>query len=312
MLRTNEAPDEGIPLLSPEAAWITLAILRENPPPREQQLPGALITPPQIAWKTGTSFAFRDAWAIGVSGQYVLAVWVGNFDGEGNNAFVGRSAAGPLLFDLFSTIDEMRGGLGKATLTRRGLNLTRIEMCADTGDLPGRYCPRTIPNWFIPGVSPIKVSTVHRAIPIDNRTGKRACYYDAKKSHYEIYEFWPSDLLQIFRQAGIVRRVPPPYLQACSLEQQGISGASPKITSPSRLITYTLRADRLSRERIPFKAVSDSDVKTLYWLIDNRLMGEVDAEKTYFWPAAAGDFTVTVLDDHGRADTLKMRVRLVE
>ncbi|MEJ2612621.1 MAG: penicillin-binding protein 1C, partial [Candidatus Thiodiazotropha sp.] len=130
--------------------------------------------------------------------------------------------------------------------------------------------------------------------------------------HYEIYEFWPSDLLQIFRQAGIVRRVPPPYQQACSLEQQCIGGTSPRITSPSRLITYTLRADRLSSERIPFKAVSDSDVKTLYWLIDNQLMGQVDAAKTYFWPAAAGNFTVTVLDDHGRADALEMRVRLVE
>ncbi len=312
MLRTDEAPDKGVPMLSPEAAWITLAMLRENPPPRHQQLPGALIETPEIAWKTGTSFAFRDAWAVGVSGQYVLAVWVGNFDGEGNSAFVGRSAAGPLLFDLFSAIDKLRGGLGKATASRRGLNISQIAMCADTGDLPGRYCPRTTPGWFIPGVSPIKVSTVHRAIPIDNQTGKRACYYDAKKNHYEIYEFWSSDLLKIFRQAGIVRRVPPPYQQACSLEQQGIGGTSPRITSPSRLITYTLRADRLSSERIPFKAVSDSDVKSLYWLIDNQLMGQVDAGKTYFWPAAAGDFTVTVLDDHGRADALKMRVRLVE
>ncbi|MEJ2465965.1 MAG: hypothetical protein P8045_09680, partial [Candidatus Thiodiazotropha sp.] len=77
MLRTDEAPDKGVGMLSPEAAWITLAMLRENPPPRHQQLPGALVETPEIAWKTGTSFAFRDAWAVGVSGQYVLAVWVG-------------------------------------------------------------------------------------------------------------------------------------------------------------------------------------------------------------------------------------------
>ena len=135
-------------------------------------------------------------------------------------------------------------------------------MCAETGDLPGRYCPRTTPSWFIPGVSPIKVSTVHRAIPIDNATGRRACYLDPQKSHLEIYEFWPSDLLQIFRQAGVLRRPPPDYSADCSLDQQGSGGTPPRISSPSPLITYTLRADRLADERIPFEAVSDMDVKS--------------------------------------------------
>lgn len=312
MLREDETADRGVPLMSAEAAWITLAMLRENPPPRRRQLPGALVKLPDIAWKTGTSFAFRDAWAVGLSGQYVLAVWVGNFDGAGNTAFVGRSAAGPLLFDLFSAIDKTRGGLGEVNTSPSGLNVKRIAMCADTGDLPGRHCPRTTPGWFIPGVSPIRVSTIHRAIPIDNATGKRACHYDAKKSRFEIYEFWPSDLQQIFRQAGIVRRLPPEYLAACSLEQQGSGGTPPRIASPSQLITYTLRADRLERERIPFEAVSDADVKRVYWLVDNRLVGQTEAGKPFFWPAAAGDFTVSVLDDHGRASEMKMRVRLVE
>lgn len=312
MLRNGEASDAGEPLLSPEAAWITLAMLRDNPPPRHRQLPGTQIKEPAIAWKTGTSFAFRDAWSVGVSGQYVLAVWIGNFDGEGNPAFVGRRAAGPLLFDLFSAINEVRGGLGEASgPPRRELNVKQIEMCADTGDLPGRYCPHTVPGWFIPGVSPIRVSTVHRAVPIDKATGKRACYFDPKKSRYEVYEFWPSDLLRIFRQAGIMRRLPPPYLHECSLEQQGSGGAAPKISSPSSVITYTLRADRLEKERIPFEAVSDADVKTLYWFVDNRLVGQSPADKVLFWPAAAGDFTVSVLDDHGRASETAIQVRLV-
>lgn len=312
MLRTNEAVDAGLPMLSPEAAWITLAMLRENPPPGHRHLPGTLAEDPQIAWKTGTSFAFRDAWAVGLYGHYLLAVWVGNFNGDGNPAFVGRSAAGPLLFDLFSEIAKTRGGIGETAASRKGLNITQIDMCADTGDLPGRYCPHTVPGWFIPGVSPIKVSTIHRAIPIDNASGKRACYHDPKKNHYEIYEFWPSDLRRIFRQAGIVRRPPPPYLHECTLEQQGNNGTPPRIVSPSPIITYTLRADRLAHERIPFEAVSDADVKILYWLVDNRLAGQASAGKIFFWPAAAGDFTVSVLDDHGRASETKLRVRLVE
>ncbi|MEJ2590780.1 MAG: penicillin-binding protein 1C [Candidatus Thiodiazotropha sp.] len=312
MRQRDATPEAGVPLLSPEAAWITLDMLRDNPPPARERLPGSRTERLPVAWKTGTSFAFRDAWAVGVAGHYVLAVWVGNFDGAGNPAFVGRTAAGPLLFDLLSIIDRTRGGLGESDLAPAGLNLKQVGMCASTGDLPGRYCPHTTPGWFIPGVSPIRVSTVHRAIPIDNASGKRACYHDPQRNHYEVYEFWPSDLARIFRQAGIARRLPPPFLHECSLEQQASDGSPPRIDSPSPIITYTLRADRLARERIPFEAVSDADVKRLYWMVDDRLVGEAEAGSVYLWPAAAGDFTVSVLDDHGRAGETRIRVRLVE
>jgi len=311
MLLNGKPVPRGKPLLSPEAAFITLKMLQENPPPQQERLPGAVVKQHTIAWKTGTSYAFRDAWSVGVVGPYVLAVWVGNFDGEGNPAFVGRTAAGPLLFDIFSALGKTHDELDEVTLPRKGLNVKQVAMCTDTGDLPGRYCPHTTPGWFIPGVSPIKVSTVYRAIPIDKATGKRACYYDPNSTRFEIYEFWPSDLQHIFRRAGVMRRQPPPYMQQCTLEQQGNTGTAPKISSPSEVITYTLRADRLSSERIPFEAVSDADVRTLYWFIDSRLVGQAKAGEVFFWPAEAGDYTVSVLDDHGRASELRIRLRLV-
>lgn len=311
MLRDGKPLPEGKVLLSPEAAFITLKILQDNPPPRREHLPGALVKRHRIAWKTGTSYAFRDAWSVGLAGPWVLAVWVGNFDGAGNQAFIGRSAAGPLLFDLFDAIDKVRGDLDQPVLSRRGLNVAQIPMCSDTGDLPGRYCPHTTPGWFIPGVSPIKVSTVYRAIPIDRASGKRACYYNPESSRFEVYEFWPSDLLRIFRQAGVIRRSPPPYLERCTLEQQSM-GLAPKISSPVSRVTYTLRANRLSSERIPFEAVTDADVKTLYWFVDNRLVGQAGAGDVFFWQAEAGDYTVSVLDDHGRANDMRIRIRLVD
>lgn len=311
MLRTGKPVPHGKAMFSPEAAFITLKMLQENPPPQQEQLPGAVVKQHTIAWKTGTSYAFRDAWSVGVAGPYVLAVWVGNFDGEGNPAFIGRTAAGPLLFDIFSALGKTHDELDEVTLPRKGLNVKQIAMCTDTGDLPGRYCPHTSPGWFIPGVSPIKVSTVYRAIPIDQATGRRACYYDPKTTRSEVYEFWPSDLQRIFRQAGLMRRLPPPFMKQCSLDQQGNEGTAPKITTPSQVITYTLRADRLSKERIPFEAVSDADVRTLYWFVDSRLVGQAKAGEVFFWPAEAGDYTVSVLDDHGRARELRMKVRLV-
>ena len=77
---------------------MTLEMLRENPRP-DGVFSGARAGV-RAAWKTGTSWGFRDAWSVGVFGPYVLAVWVGNFNGEGNPAFVGAQAAAPLFFRL--------------------------------------------------------------------------------------------------------------------------------------------------------------------------------------------------------------------
>ena len=58
----------------------------------------------QMAWKTGTSFGFRDAWAIGTTKDYVVGVWVGNADGEGRPGLVGVQTAAPILFDVFDVL----------------------------------------------------------------------------------------------------------------------------------------------------------------------------------------------------------------
>ena len=58
-----------------------------------------------LAWKTGTSFGYRDAWAIGTTKDYVVGVWVGNADGEGRPGLVGVQTAAPILFDVFDVKD---------------------------------------------------------------------------------------------------------------------------------------------------------------------------------------------------------------
>jgi penicillin-binding protein 1C len=91
----NEGAGKPLALLSPEAAFITLDMLRQTPRP-DTFAPAR----PAIAWKTGTSWGFRDAWTAGVFGRYVLVVWVGDFDGSSNPAFVGIDAAAPLFLRI--------------------------------------------------------------------------------------------------------------------------------------------------------------------------------------------------------------------
>ncbi len=95
----------GSVLVRPETAGQILDILRETPPPRGRT-PGALMARgPRIAFKTGTSYGYRDALAAGVGGGYVVIVWTGRPDGGARGGLTGRDAAAPLLFDVFDLID---------------------------------------------------------------------------------------------------------------------------------------------------------------------------------------------------------------
>jgi penicillin-binding protein 1C len=300
------------PILSPEASFLTLDILKDNPPPESHKRPLATLTGNQVAWKTGTSHGFRDAWAVGVCDGVVVAVWVGNFSGEGNRSFVGRTAAGPLLFDLIAALVPESGWTVQDAVRLSPLNLKPVTVCAATGGLPGRHCAHTKPTWFIPGVSPIRVCQVHRAVPIETATGKRACRMVPGKTRLETFAFWPSDLLTIFRAAGMVFNQPPPWADGCTLDRRAADGRAPEITSPQPGLIYAMRSRPRHDDRIPFSAVGDGDARRFYWFVDNHFVGVADAGQPLMWTPRRGAFQVQVVDDHSRAAMTALTVEMVQ
>ncbi len=88
-------------LMSPLAAWYVSDILKDAPPPLNAK--GG-----RFAYKTGTSYGYRDAWAIGYDGKFVVAVWVGRADGTSVPGMMGRTAAAPILFDAFERVARQR------------------------------------------------------------------------------------------------------------------------------------------------------------------------------------------------------------
>lgn len=303
----GEPATEGTRILGEESAFLILDILEHNPRPGQAFRSEWTLENRPVYWKTGTSFAFRDAWSIGIIGPYALAVWIGNFDGEGNPAFVGIDAAAPLMFDIIDAIYSQDPKL-PPTITHTPENITRVDVCSLSGHLPGRYCHHTVPTWFIPGVSPIRTCEVHRAVTVNIRTGQRICRADTPGTRTEIYEYWPSDLLKLFRQAGVPRRVPPVESPACPLDNRAALGQPPQITSPQTGLVYPLRAKRIGKDTIPLQAVTDADVRTVYWFIDEKLLGKANSGQPFFWSAKPGSFMVRAVDDQGRADVREIKV----
>src|SRR4029079_15310273 len=239
-------------ILSPEAAFLTLEMLGNVPRPEMNCADGSHSG--RVYWKTGTSHGFRDAWSIAVFDHYVLGVWIGNFDGRANPAFIGRTAAAPLLFQI---IDSLRAAWPEPIVPQQpppGANLKRVEFCALSGELPNRFCTQRVEGWFIPGVSPIKTCDVHREVLVDVATGLRVPIDDGTRDlKHEVYEFWPGDFLTLFEQAGIPRRVPPPFLSDTGSELASRAGQKPIIVSPnSKEILLA------SKRIIPLRAKADA------------------------------------------------------
>lgn len=307
----DATPVDGRTVLSPEASYLVLDILKDNPRPAQGYRAEWTRDPMPVYWKTGTSYAFRDAWAIGVAGPYVIAVWIGNFDGSSNPAFVGLDAAGPLLFEIVDAIRAQDRDLPATQLSTPG-NLARVEVCTVSGHIPGPHCKHKVQSWFVPGVSPIKRCDVHRAVTTDIRTGQRACVVGGGNTRTEVYEFWSSDLLKLFRQAGIPRRTPPADNPNCPLEIRATRGLAPQITSPQPHLTYSLRAKRIGQETIPLQAVTDADARSVYWFLNEKYVGESKSGQPLFWNAQPGDYVVRAVDDQGRADARDLKVSVVE
>src|SRR6266536_718804 len=253
---------------SPEAAFLTLEMLGNVPRPEMNCADGNHSA--RVYWKTGTSHGFRDAWSIAVFDHYVLGVWVGNFDGRANPAFVGRTAAAPLLFQI---IDSLRAAWPEPSvphLPPPGSNLKRVEFCALSGDLPNQFCTQHVEGWFIPGVSPIKTCDVHREVLVDVASGLRVPLDDGTRQlRREVYEFWPGDFLTLFEQAGIPRRVPPPFLPDTGSELASRDGQKPIIVSPNSKEILLF-----SRKTIPLRAKADADVRQIFWFAGKQFVGK--------------------------------------
>jgi penicillin-binding protein 1C len=302
----DERNEPGPRLLSEEASFMTLDMLRSAPRPDDAFAQRRSSVP--VAWKTGTSWGFRDAWTAGVFGPYVLVVWVGNFDGSGNPAFVGVQTAAPLFFRIVDAIGATRKLVEPAF--RQPPRLERVDVCSASGDLPNAECPQTVSTWYIPGVSPIRVSQVHRRVWIDTRTGTQACPpYDPQYTRSEVFEYWPTELLQLFAQAGMPRRRPPP---AADCQRDLPSGTPPHITSPVTAATYTIRAGRVGNEPVPLAANADSEVRRLHWFVDASYVGTSAPGVALAWnPHGSGHYIVRTVDDRGRADSRPLDVALV-
>jgi len=132
-LVNEETREHG--MLGAGAIWLTFESMVEVERPVEESSWRQYASGNKIAWKTGTSFGNRDAWAVGVTRNYTVGVWAGNADGEGRDMLTGSTAAAPLLFEIFRILPE------KGWFTIPYDDLKKIKTCKHSGYIASNTCP---------------------------------------------------------------------------------------------------------------------------------------------------------------------------
>ena len=138
---------------------------------------------------------------------------------------------------------------------------------------------------------------------IDTRTGQAVCT-PSPTTREEVFEFWPSDLMRVFREAGMPRRAPPP-LPDCARAPDA-PAAAPQIVTPLRGVTYTMRLSK--PEAIALRA-HDANGGAVFWFVDQGFLGQVKAGEAIAWhPDHGGRFVLRAVNENGASDAREVKV----
>ncbi len=289
-------------ILTNASAYLIGKILSDNKRPDFYNGLVDLTKLPKIAWKTGTSYGKRDAWAIGFSPKYTIGVWMGNFDGTGSPELSGAEMAVPLLFDLFNAVDYNP----KEKWFEKPKNVLVRNVCAETGMIPGKYCKNITQDFYIKNISNNKVCNLYREIYVSKNEKIEYCAECLPKTGYKkkAYPFYDPELKLWYEKNGIAFIKVPPHNPNC---QKRFSENGPKIISPSSNYEYFVEEN--SSQEILLQAATESGVKTQYWYINNKFYKKSKPGENIFYRPSKGEIKITCMDDKGRDANIKINVQ---
>ena len=304
---TPDAPHTDTRLMSPGAAFIVREILenggRPDAPFRE--------TSARVAWKTGTSFGFRDAWAIGVTDRYTLGVWVGRPDGTPNPGYFGANTAAPLVKDLLTALDHRSAQSRPIPASVQAQDICWPLGLAASATDPA-HCMQRRTAWTLAHTAPPTLPDRINNYPlldtawVDPQKHLRlrpGCLPDGKLEPVE-YARWPA-LLQPWitpSQRSEAERLPlgPPCAHQApsrSLRITGISPGSVLHAVPGKK-SLTLQLQALGTS------------EPVVWLLNGRWVGSTTPDAKLSLPLAdAGRHALTAIDPAGRFEQLAFEMR---
>jgi penicillin-binding protein 1C len=259
---------------------------------------------PKIAWKTGTSYGRKDAWSVGYNRRYTIAVWIGNFSGQGVPDLSGATVATPLLFQLFNTIDK---DAAKDWLVQPDGLAFRL-VCAKTGKIPNDFCEDQVMDYYIPGVSANDRCDHMREVWVSADERYSYCTSCVPPSGYKtkLYPNIAPELADYYNMNHIDYDKIPPHNPACT---RMFEGTAPAITSLVSGMTYLIM-DK-GKQQLQLSCTAANDVRKVYWYINNKYYASATVGQKLFFAPNSTNLKISCTDDKGRNADIEIKVRFM-
>lgn len=285
------------PFLGSGAIWLTFDAMKALERPNNEGVWERFRSSRQVAWKTGTSFGFRDAWAVGVTPEYAIGIWAGNADGEGRPGLVGVSAAAPVLFDLISVLPKAQTNR-MSWFPKPFDDLQQLEVCAQSGYRPNQACPvDTV--WATANGQRLSTCPYHEILHLDPSRQWRvntSCMNPADMVHVPWLVLPPLES-HYYRSKHPDFSPIPPYRADCDpgAETRAMQLIYPK--QPTRIYVPVDLDGELSRT--VFAVAHNDPGAIIHWHIDQQFMGSTENFHSMEFKPAAGPHVLTLVDQRG-------------
>ena len=290
LLPTSRITESTDPF-QPGAVWQTFDALKEVNRPEEidwKSIPSMQT----IAWKTGTSYGFRDAWAVGVTPRYAVGVWVGNATGEGKPGLVGAQTAGPVLFDIFNLLPS------SSWFTRPAGIFVEAEVCRKSGHLKGRFCDETDTLLVLPAGLRTEACPYHHLVTLSADESQRI-YENCANTEPTLQKSWftlPPVWEWYYKQHHPEYKPLPPFKAGCGEDTfQPMQFIYPPMNARIKL---PKQLDG-SKGFLTVELAHNNPNATVFWHLDETYQAQTqDFHKISLQPAA-GKHSLTAVDGEG-------------
>lgn len=284
---------QAINFLDPLSIWFMFQAMEEVMRPGEEGLWKQFSSSQRVAWKTGTSFGFRDAWAVGVTPGHVIVVWVGNGSGEGRPGLIGVQTAAPVMFDIVKALPNT--GWFEQPVSESAI----VGICRHSGMRAGMDCVTTDSLPVAPAGEYAPQCKYHTAIHLDESQQYRAnesCMAPSKM----ITRKWfilPPVMEWYYRRRHFDYQPTPPYKADCMIAG---SGRVIDLVYPEQHAKIYIPLD-LSGERskVVFIAAHQRPGTKIHWHIDDEFITTTTNFHQLAVAPAPGKHSVTIVDENG-------------
>ena len=286
-----------------DALWWTFEAMASLNRPAQEYGWEEFQSSQKIAWKTGTSFGHRDAWAIGLTPNNLVAVWVGNADGEGRPGLTGTAVAAPLMFKIFKQLPAT------GWFRKPREELEELAICARSGFLPSPFCDSLQKVQYPPQARRGETCPYHRKVHLNAQGTRRvtgSCYSVRKMQHQNWFVLPPVQEWY-FKKSNPFYRELPPYQPECKPE---LSSDMAVIYPPERTRLFVPKMLGGERGKAVFEIAHRQSDSKIHWHLDREYLATTKGHHQLELAPAAGWHRMTLVDQNG--ERLSWRFEVIE